>query len=113
MPAQHTPGTWTVEKWPTKYHDLYTYNIVAEVDPETDPYHVTRYGVAGELDSEADASLIAAAPELLEALDEMTEWSDKLGQISKNCGALNPGVALYPALKRARAAIARATGEVQ
>lgn len=64
-----TPGPWTVEKRPTKYPDLFTYNVLAPngwTDNDGSPRLTS---VAVELDSEADAQLIAAAPALLAAAE--------------------------------------------
>ena len=61
---KHTPGPWEYTKHATKYPDLFTYNI-QQAQPDPDFNRVC--GVTSELDSEADARLIAAAPDLLEA----------------------------------------------
>lgn len=101
-----TPGPWHVEpeEWTNGRGIAICADdaIVAIIDPE----------IAADDEDKANARLIAAAPELLATLVEMTEeWAAPLGQIAKNCGALDPTVALYPALQRARAAIAKATKE--
>lgn len=90
--SAHTPGPWRVKK--------------ATVRGEVNEWYVTDDGgvaviascvtdTAGE-PSEANARLIAAAPELLEVID----------------GLLNalPSATAHPAIKAARAAIAKATG---
>lgn len=93
MPTTHTPGPW------------YTMGAGIYIgSPETDDIaHIATahcYGVPG--DPVANARLIAAAPELLAALKVMT---------------LTPGILAHleahdpMALKQARAAIARATGQ--
>lgn len=105
---ERTPGTWTVEKWPTKYPDLFTYNIVSDVDPATDQYHVSRYGVASGLDGEVDARLMAAAPELLEALRLFAPDPPEVEYCA--CRACEKRRANQ---KIARAAIAKATGEAR
>ena len=84
MSTKHTPGPWTVErdgpnrKWLINAEDF----AVATCDG------AIRH-------QEADARLIAAAPELLEAL----KWTAR---------ALD---AEHPAAIKARAAIAKATGD--
>jgi hypothetical protein len=51
------------------------------------------------------------APAMLAALREMTnEWADPLGEIARNCGALDRTVALDGAIARARAVIKAAAG---
>ena len=61
MEAKHTPGPWRA-----------TMGTSQMSDPGTTIYHQGRWGVYSDADShgdqEADARLIAAAPELLEAL---------------------------------------------
>jgi len=75
IPAKHTPGPWSVWKKsldPAGREDwaiLSSENrIIAEAfwKVETDEY----------MPAEANARLIAAAPELLEALEAMAEWHE-------------------------------------
>lgn len=63
---KHTPGPWTYKKCPTGYPDLFTFNV-NQLYP--DPDHNCICGIASGLDSEDDARLIAAAPDLLEACE--------------------------------------------
>ena len=67
--AQHTPGPWMLEldKWHDGWHQITAPN------PDAGKTGVCYAGdrlIICQLDSEADARLIAAAPALLEALEE-------------------------------------------
>ncbi len=53
----------------------------------------------------ADSHLIAAAPDMLEALDRLVQWHDKY------CGHSRPKSQIFIALDKARQAIAAAKGE--
>lgn len=96
----HTPGPWRVEinteedadwarKWPT---------IVA------DEYEVVgTEGLYGDIETDiANARLIAAAPDLLEALKAYDQWADK---------TICTDQELKKIREQMRAAIAKATGE--
>jgi hypothetical protein len=68
----HTPGPWIVETHSTKYPDLFTYSIIAPNGYTEPDGSMCRCAVGmGEFDSLEDASLIAAAPDLLKALKEL------------------------------------------
>ena len=92
--ARHTPGPWTVEKGNVgSLHPLFV------VAPDRD-------GLRPWCD--ADARLIAAAPELLEALDACQDLlfasadeGAELGTYGRDC---------WEAMQAARAAIAKAKG---
>lgn len=87
MSAQHTPGPWIAGD--DEDSDFFL------VGPEEFPGLVTRPVV--QLHDEANARLIAAAPELLEALQLIEQWDAE-------------GLALCEHhIVRARAAIAKAT----
>lgn len=86
MTAQHTPGPW---EW-----------LPATEDTDDAVVAITSFVMQGAITSAANARLIAAAPDLLEACAAIVAWCDK-----------NPpsGDALY-CIQQARAAIAKATG---
>jgi len=91
----HTPGPWTVHAWGDK-----SYEINAALDtvcnvPGFDDDTVD----AGN--AEANASLIAAAPELLAALKELVAYDD---------GSNDPEDYGYEVLQRCKATIAKAEG---
>jgi uncharacterized membrane-anchored protein len=80
MKAGHTPGTWTVDRNMIETKDG---QVIAQVSYEQDGY------------VRANAALMAAAPELLDALKIMLEVA--MNDITEECDI-------------ARAAIARAEG---
>lgn len=96
MTTKHTPGPWAVR---------YDYVVQApsfddgRLVPVAQPYGVNSDGT----DLFANARLISAAPELLDAAKNFVEWF-KCGRIGDRPEA---------ELDAARAAIAKATGEQQ
>ena len=95
---KHTPGPWRLEEWGSDYGptgDFSVYPCGAKnkypIASVQEPFHRSK--------TKANAMLIAAAPELLEALIEMLEYA---GIIEERFDRL--------ATDRARAAIAKATG---
>jgi hypothetical protein len=93
--SRHTPGPWKEDAW-------------VGTDPYDDPdgpfvevgnvrWSPNKVDVPAAIEQTANARLIAAAPELLEACE----------------GLLNalPSATTHPAIKAARAAIAKAKGE--
>ena len=93
-PSQHTPGPWDVEPKGSRH-------FVDGADGLTVAY-LDRVGVRERAEIEANARLIAAAPELLAALECILKRYE------------SAGVQCYPEARReviaARAAIDRATG---
>ena len=70
MTNKHTPGPWIVET--RKEMDIPSKYLIWA-------WEADRQLVASMVTREADANLIAAAPELLKGLEELlekTEWSD-------------------------------------
>lgn len=99
--AKHTPGPWTA-KWSKYTEGVFivqagppSNRVLAQFDGDGD---------GPDAQSIADANLIAAAPELLEALQRLIPLIDVT--ISETCHA--PG--LKEAADTARAAIAKAAG---
>lgn len=104
--AKHTPGPWVLidgdrfedEKVITTQSRINeSMCCICEMDVDFDGPH-------GE-EQEANASLIAAAPDLLEALQDMLDAFSKNGL----GGEYDPGE--VPAIDKAVAAIAKALGE--
>jgi len=97
--ARHTPGPWRVTGGPTPRGN-------AAGVCSVDGLHVTDvhgYGTSIETDH-ANARLIAAAPDLLAALENVSAKLERL------CGVSYPD-AIALDLSQARAAIARAKGQ--
>jgi hypothetical protein len=92
--TQHTPGPWRAEGWNNLVVNSYTGDTII-IQPGG-----SEYAKLEEL--QANARLIAAAPELLEALKGMMEWARRVK-------GSNPG----PEVFEASNAIAKATQEVQ
>ena len=105
MKTLHTLGPWFIER---RTHDNETthHRITAS---DGHGWSGDRYmSVSGCIDDH-DARLIAAAPELLEACLAMIEWDDR-----ENDHAVDFHKRMelcYLAFQKARAAIAKATGE--
>lgn len=102
--SKHTPGPWTAHFWnnldngtlePTGKR---TIRIEHQVFPDI---KIGRALATLDFDNEANARLIAAAPELLDALQDAMRWFAKLEDW---CGVGDPNIEKY------RAAIAKATG---
>lgn len=92
--AQHTPGPWSHGELSGDILDPRGRSICEILDANGEPH-----GGVPIKQAEANARLIAAAPELLNALKEMLR--SMVGRHDES----------VPAVERARAAIAKATGE--
>lgn len=90
--SKHTPGTWQAINW--TYHSTST--VVVD-----DPSVVTGKRVIAECATEEDARLIAAAPDLLEALQTLLEEGEFTDY---------PNTKQWQAVQAARAAIAKVKG---
>jgi hypothetical protein len=98
---KHTPGPWTADK----LQDRDTFNIfangfVSAMCQVSRMENSTRSTSGNEV--AANARLIAAAPDLLEALREIAELADKVDSWQSFP---------YEPIQKAYAAIAKATGE--
>jgi hypothetical protein len=94
MSNKHTPGPWTLH--PTALHPA----VRSVGTPDTGPRRICTVGTMnGHPVDKANARLIAAAPELLEALQNIIDSIDK-----------GHAAILCPLAAAARAAIAKATG---
>ena len=98
MTSEHTPGPWCIKDHRNVGEGFSITNAVAD-----GPFYD---GIASLADVEADARLIAAAPELLEALRELTD--DVADRFDLDSPSANPGI--KSTVAAARAAVAKATG---
>src|SRR5690606_57464 len=102
---KHTPGPWTPMVRPPASFADHGLRALAQVwggwIVAVPKRLVDRLGH----DAEANARLIAAAPELLEALEEL------LTAVDKACGTAIPQGSFAAARQAARDAIAKATGK--
>lgn len=99
----HTPGPWTSDGYHVRQSGLSGTRMIADVC-YTGPHHTPpeEYPKSCRLADEANAQLIAAAPELLDALLEC---------MALMAQAVNPKWDWVCAYGRARAAIEKATSE--
>lgn len=88
---KHTPGPWDADEEDFSIYQIETSDQIAEVFSHHPPEEL-----------EANARLIAAAPELLEALIELTEYSG-----GAFCVCDDPHV-----MDRVKAVIAKARGQI-
>ena len=73
QPMQHTPGPWSVaENYGRGPRDI-------QSDPKLDEVVASTVGLASDREDEANAALIAASPELREALANLVEATENLG----------------------------------
>ena len=96
--SKHTPGPWTANK-PTRDNGRAEIHAGCMLVAQAFNWMLD---AEGDEQCWADARLIAAAPDLLEALKEIVDAADGAGWEQ-----------LDPSFKKARAAIAKATGEQQ
>jgi hypothetical protein len=103
MSAQHTPGPWGVLS--TAVGPAYTAVCIGQLNEEkglngaSDEYAVCVVPLIHD-ESRANARLIAAAPDLLTALEDIVQASDA-----------NDGDSLMNAIQAAQTIIAKATGQ--
>lgn len=101
MSAKHTPGPWEA----CKVGDYGDYDGQCLVVLGDDMRVAVTLG--SDKTAKANASLIAAAPDLLDALREIAD--DYAGRFDMASPSTNPGMKYV--VSQARAAIAKATGE--
>lgn len=95
--VKHTPGPWEVSKG---FHK----NRIADSDDAA-----IGYALGSNDEAEANARLIAAAPEMLEALYEAEEYFDNRADADNDETGFVPNTEMK-LLVSIRAAIAKATG---
>lgn len=97
MPTSHTPGPWKIDRY---FPSRRPFGISQDLGNKPGKAVTTSGGFARKStdEAEANARLIAAAPDMLEALEYI-------------CEAEWDGINEPPWAERARAAIAKAKGE--
>jgi hypothetical protein len=102
MTTSYTPGPWKVETWKYNNNTREVLTIQTQCDAIAQTCGIWRDGDDSSAEEAANARLIAAAPDLLAALDALTEWG---------CTHTGPRDDNSPheLLIAARAAIAKAT----
>ena len=104
---KHTPGPWRIE-------DIESTQPYTEYDVYADDHRVMHvHGI--DDGAEANARLIAAAPDLLLTLKDLIGWIDISGLAKTKDGGCGPFAykgTEYEVVSNARAAIAKAEGGV-
>lgn len=93
----HTKGEWTLMKNIHSTH--YRFSIVAKDENV----------LVGKADDEANAKLIAAAPELLKALEDLVYTATKLWNSQKPLKDYGAMTVTHPMIENAKEAIKKAT----
>lgn len=107
MNTKHTPGPWDVSRPLSPDHPWISARCNHDRAPDGSEFYMSVSGLCNE----ADARLIAAAPEMLEAI-RFARNELMLVRDGHTGGVPNSIVALIPeAIERIDAAIAAATGE--
>lgn len=101
-PRQHTPGPWDVEPKGSRH-------FVDGADGLTVAY-LDRAGVRERAEIEANARLIASAPELLAALEAAAGLAEGTVKLLRQLDMESGRIAAECVLRDARAAIAKAKG---
>lgn len=99
--SEHTPGPWRTEETPT-IHCLNARIVLAGSKGQPDEIIVARLWDRDEVNDEANAALIAAAPEMLKALRHSVDLIECLFE------EMYDEPRQHPTLTQARAAIAAA-----
>ena len=111
-PDKYTPGPWQLKQVTNSRGKVTRYRIYSGHDygQHTDVYREPHEAVARFIERNADARLIAAAPELLEALEWITDIADK--NFEQDTALRSRGArTLKRIAEKAGAAIANARGE--
>jgi hypothetical protein len=103
-PLKHTPGPWNVDGDATVYGPRFSI--------ANDKEQIGRFEVADckgyKQEREANARLIASAPDLLRALEQLLETAESLNDWLVSDGSINGEHELF---KKVRAIISKAKGE--
>ena len=113
MTQTHTPGPWRV------HFDPCHYDTASDVKSDCGQLFASVGGKAGWKEQEANARLIAAAPDLLDELKRLRRayvslletGRDRIIQAGGQCDTVEAMEAADPHLKSSLAAITKATGD--
>jgi len=111
MTTEHTPGPWTFDTSGEGKPCSIITSVHDEHGPDDDVCEVYGGNTDCEKTREANARLIAAAPELLDAVLDMLGQLEAVGLLidGEDCGQWHGAEGL--SFAKAREAIAKATGE--
>ena len=105
--SKHTPGPWKIHEHGVGFEvECANGNVVAQAQQVTALRQDTMQSAR-----KANARLIAAAPELLEALSKFVEFAELHGEVVFSGGGMSAIDAMNACTSEARAAIAKAKGE--
>jgi len=99
MENKHTPGPWSVGNEPVDNEALYIYDNKEHLIASADTDSLAQY----REEALANARLIAAAPDMLEALQRVAAWI--------GCNVFPPELHHIDELRLLHAAIAKAQGK--
>ena len=107
--AKHTPGPWLIAESVASRHAITNMRRIRSKNEGLEHGAVCDvYGIQDGSEASANASLIAAAPDLLEALQGILGYFDSGNSVSVSQATIK---ARSDEVKAARAAIAKATGQ--
>lgn len=99
--TKHTPGPWELSEGNTSLWAKSPWNARVRIA------EIKRHSPMNGIDSDANARLIAASPELLEALEKTVTWLKHLADREET---VKEGGPVLETIREAREAIAKATG---
>lgn len=120
--SKHTSGPWEVANWTTSYaNEVPDWNAVSVVGGGMDYVLAIVIGDAPGLDAQASARLIAAAPELLAALERADAMIDRMCTQALACGVAGTpdwdeiagGADMFGVQDGIKAALAKARGDAE
>lgn len=103
--SKHTPGPWAYDTCYRHGYVVWSSEHECVVDAQDDE------GRYGAILSEPNARLIAAAPEMLEALQDLAAYADVCELLLMDGGYSGKAQSLRRRVTKAMSAIAKATGE--
>lgn len=110
MKTQHTPSPWTISEHEHANVIFSDNGVICDVFHANEDDDMTA-SVESREESDANARLIAAAPELLSALERLSQKTRRANDIQHSGGKIEPEdwSELYALTNEAQAAIAKAT----